>query len=157
MLGLVDKYKRKPGIKLKDVLSEFSEPYKDKGFCLDSHSFLNQYQFISSLYAMIVLPKQKYFNELPNIKIGALVPGWGLNFKNSESNYDFKEFLRRMRNSVAHGHIEFTEQLIFSFSDKKPGAKESDFSVKLTEQQIRLFTRALAYWCLKKDINLSGL
>jgi hypothetical protein len=147
-LGLVDKYRTNNEIKLSEVLEEFATPYKPAGYRIAENSFLNQHQLISSLLVYIVLPKEKFFSDCPEIKIKDLNERWGLAHLNIDSN--LKYFLRKMRNAIAHGNIEVTENLDFSFRD-------NDFDVTLNEQSIQNFCQALAYWALTKDANLTSL
>ncbi|PVZ63941.1 HEPN family nuclease [Pelagibaculum spongiae] len=157
LLGLVDSAKCKNDIKLREILDQLYAPYeKVESDYRNNHSFYNQYQFISSLYTYIVLPKESFFDSIPDdIETNSLKTQWGIN--KLQPSYKLKYFLRRLRNAVSHGEIEFTETIDFIFTDKNPRNKSDVFQVKLSVDELMNFTQALAYWCMTKDIELKEL
>lgn len=157
LLALIDSMKAQNDINLKLMLDTLYAPYeKVEPNFRNQHHFLNQYQLISSLYTYIVLPKESFLNSIPNeIESSSLKDGWGIN-KLSPS-YKLKYFLRRIRNSVSHGNIEFTESLEFTFTDINPRDRNDTFQVKLSGEELSKFVQALAYWCITKDIELNRL
>gem|GEM_PF-7127485 len=66
MLDLIDKYKNDENITLREIQTEWTSKY-----ILDAreHLFLNQYQYLTSLLAYIIIPKENLFDELPVIDI----------------------------------------------------------------------------------------
>lgn len=174
LLGIIDSAKDMEDIKLKQILNALYAPYESvEPNYRDNHRFLNQYQFISSLYTYIVLPKESFFDSIPDIKTDSLKNGWGINKlslpydskcpKSSKPKkcdspcYKLKCFLRHIRNAVSHGRIEFTEQMDFTFTDIDPKSKEITFQAQLSAKELIDFNQALAYWCITQDINLTQL
>ncbi len=157
LLVLIDSKKNTENISLKQILDLVYEPYeKIENNYRHNHSFFNQYQMISSLYTYIVLPKETFFNSIPeNTLTNSLIDAWGIN--KIIPSCELKYFIRRVRNAVSHGNIEFTEKLEFTFTDINPKNKEDKFQIKLSGEQLLKFTRALAYWCLTQDIDLKNL
>ena len=157
LLRIVDSAKGQNDIKLKQILDHLYAPYeKIEPNYRDNHSFLNQYQFISSLYTYVVLPKESFFDSIPNsIKTNSLKDGWGIN--ELSPPYELKYFLRRIRNAVSHGGVEFTEKIDFTFTDINPRDQNDIFKVQLSAKELMNFTQALAYWCITKDIELKQL
>jgi hypothetical protein len=157
VLSFIDSEKGNNEIKLKQVLDQLYAPYESiEPNYRDAHSFFNQYQLISSLYTFVVLPKESFFDSIPNdIRTNSLKVKWGLN--NLKPSYDLRDFLRHIRNSVSHGRIDFTDNLYFTFTDINPRNKNVIFNIQLSSQDLMNFTQALAYWCLTKDIDLTEL
>lgn len=148
LMQLLDYYKENQEIKLSEVLDKFVEKYK---IDLSEHHFFNQYQMISSLLVYIVYPKENYFNKIPTkLKISDLDSAWGIQ-KYSYDNMSFRDYIRHLRNAVAHGNIEFNEQLEFKFSDK------DGTEIVFDSISIENFVRALAWWSMTNDITLKGL
>ncbi len=157
LLGILDSVKNKKDIKLKQVLDQLYEPYENiETDYRDTHSFFNQYQFISSLYTYVVLPKESFFDSIPNnIKTNSLKDEWGIN--KLTPAYKLKYFIRRIRNSVAHGNIEFSKKLEFTFKDVNPKDKNDIFLVKLTDNELMNFTKALGYFCITTEKIRDGV
>jgi len=157
MLGLIDSAKNDSDISLKQLLNQFYTPYdKVEPNYSTQHIFLHHYQLISSLFTYIVLPKETFFNSIPNkIESSSLKNKWGIN-KLSPS-YKLKYFIKRMRNAISHGNIEFTKKMEFTFTDVNTKDKNDTFQVKLSDKELLDFTQALGYWCITKDIELIQL
>ena len=156
-LSLVDSIKTDKNIKLQDILNQLYKPYEkiEKNY-RTNHHFFNQYHLISSLYTYIVLPKENFFDSISDeIESSKLKSAWGLN--NLPNSYKLKYFLRRIRNAVSHGNIEFTEALKFTFTDINYRNKDDIFQVELSSEELLKFTQALSYWCLTKDLELENL
>ena len=131
MLSLVDSSKYEDDISIKQILNQLYAPYeKVEPNYRDHHSFLNQYQLISSLYTYIVLPKESFFDSIPEeIELSSLKDGWGIN--SITPSFTLKYFLRRMRNAISHGNIEFTDHLEFTFIDINSRNTNDEFQVTL--------------------------
>lgn len=156
ILGMMDKYKDKCDTKtLNDVYKEFEKDYKVD---LNQHAFFNQYQFICSLYAYIVLPKEALFKNIPkNLSINELNQNWGLTSLN-KTKMKFDYFLRRLRNAISHGNVECDENLVFHFRDEdKYNYCKDEFNIKIGFEDLRHFVQALAWWVMTNDITLNKL
>ena len=108
----------------------------------------------------IVLPKEIFFNSVDdNLETKSLNNRWGIN--ELLPSYKLKYFLRRLRNAVSHGNIEFTNTktntIYFAFTDQNPKDSNDVFSVTLSAEQLQKFCQALAYWCITKDVELKEL
>ena len=149
LLGLVDAYKGDKEITLHEVLEKFSEPYRKIGFDLEKHAFFNQHQMLTSMWAFIVLPKEGFYDELPDRSILELDAKWGLS--DSEIDVDLKYFVRKLRNSISHARFKVSEDLSFTFMDK------NNFNFQINANDLQMFVQALAYWVMTKDDELKGL
>lgn len=147
MLQLLDEAKAKPETTLGELQDKFSAMYilnpRDKDFF-----FYNQHQFLTSLLAYVCLPKETFYEQLPEIVLKDLNEGWGLN--GLLLNLSLKNFLRHIRNAISHGHVEVTNDLVFTF-------RNGSTTIVLNHISLHKFCQALAYWCLTKDINLKNL
>jgi hypothetical protein len=147
MLQLLDAEKNNPSITLGELHSRFATQYgihpAEKDF-----AFYNQNQFLTSLLAYLCMPSEKFYDELPEIPISSLPSGWGaegLVFAGS-----LKALVRHLRNSISHGHIAVTPELIFEFRNRES-------IVVFNYISLHRFCQALAYWCLTKDTALAKL
>ncbi len=144
MLGLIDKHRNNEEITLKAIQDEWSEKYLIQ-IREDNHYFLNQYQYITSLLAFIVIPKEIIFENLPNLNIANLPDTWGLT---NIGDYDLKLFIRRMRNSISHGRIIVNNQMNFTFNDVNPNNNNDYFECTFSEHNLRKFVHSFAYWIM---------
>lgn len=147
MLGLIDKYRNNDKITLKEIQNEWTSMYKLEG---NQHFFLNQYQYITSLLAFLVIPKESIFNELPDLKISKLPSKWGIINK---GDITLNQFIRRIRNSIAHGNINVSENMMFNFKDVHPRNSNDVFNCTFEEDELRNFVHAFAYWIITKQIE----
>ena len=66
---------------------------------------------INCLTALLILPKERFYNQIPNVDIKNL-NGWGLkkehvrNVPCTACGYNLKDIVRRMRNAIAHMRID---------------------------------------------------
>lgn len=70
-------------------------------------------QFINSLFGLLVLPQQEFFDKIPKTKLVDLEKdGWPI--PRVHGNYrqvsDLKALARYMRNGISHCNIRFTEK-----------------------------------------------
>lgn len=152
-LALIDANKDKPSVTLKEILDDFEKLYSDKEY-FQTFYFNNQYFMLTALWAYIVLPNESFFNNLPNGEIKDLSGKWGLGKQDSTvKSKTLKEFIRKMRNSIAHTNIEFDENLNFTFSDKPPGTLE----IKFTGEDLIKFSKAISWWAMTGDVSLKNL
>lgn len=147
LLQIIDAEKNNPNITLKEILGIFASQYAFNP-CENSFAFYNQYQLINSLYGYICIPKEKNFEDLPEVSLIDLNEKWGLKSQNQICK--LKDFVRIMRNAISHGHIEVTKDLVFSFKDREN-------HISFGHIDLSKFCQALAYWCLKRDVTLKGL
>lgn len=147
MLQLLDAEKDNPSITLGELQQRFASQFGVHPTA-ESFAFYNQHQFLTSLLAYLCMPSEKFYADLPETPISSLHSGWGVEalfFSGS-----LKSLVKHLRNSVSHGHIVVTPELMFEFSNH--GAV-----VVFNHMSLHRFCQALAYWCLTKDIVLSKL
>jgi HEPN pEK499 p136 len=147
MLQLLDAEKNNPSITLGELqqkfVSQFSVHPSNEDF-----AFYNQYQFLTSLFAYLCYPSEKFYDELPDIAISSLVSGWGT--VNLAFNGSVKNLVRHLRNSISHGHFSVSPELIFEFRNR-------EVTVIFDHVKLHKFCQALAHWCITKDISLATL
>ena len=148
-LALVDSYRGNKTVTLHEVMEIFSDPYRSVGFNPETHSFYNQQQLLTSMWAFIVLPKERFFEDLPGDKIRELNKKWGLSGLEMDVGLDF--FVRKLRNSISHARFSVSEELLFTFADN------AKFKFSIDGESLQIFVQAFAYWVLTKDIELKGL
>ena len=105
MLQLLDAEKNNPSITLGELQKRFHQMYSihpGNG----NFFFYNQHQFLTSLSAYFCLPTETYYNKLPETQIIHLNNKWGLS--DIQQTISLKQFTRRLRNAVSHGHVEIT-------------------------------------------------
>lgn len=146
MLQVLDAEKTNPSFTLGElhqrIASQFGIDPSKKDF-----AFYNQHQFLTSLLAYLCMPSEKFYDELPEVRIDALAPGWGTH--GLFFNGSLKDLVRRLRNAVSHGHVSITPELLFEFCDRNA-------IVVFNHVNLHKFCQALAYWCLTKDVSLTG-
>jgi hypothetical protein len=146
MLQLLDAEKNNPSITLGELHKRFQQMYSIHP-SNEHFFFYNQNQFLTSLLAYLCLPTETYYNKLPETQIIKLNDKWGLS--DIRQTISLKQFTRRMRNAVSHGHVEVTPELLFEFVD-------NEFKIKLNHVNLHKFCQALAYWCLTGDESLDN-
>lgn len=147
MLQILDTHKNNPSITLGELQQRFESQFKVHPARLD-FSFYNQNQFLTSLLAYLCMPSESFYQELPDLQIDLLASGWGT--KGLCFTGSLKSLVRHLRNSVSHGKVVVTPELMFEFENRSS-------VVIFNHEDIHHFCRALAYWCLTKDIGLSKL
>lgn len=146
MLGIIDQNQNGVNITLNEIQNEWSKKYLLNA---KTHSFLNQYQYITSLLAFIVIPKESFWDQIPNIKTSELPENWGLKGK---GELKLSYFIRRIRNSISHGGIEISEDLVFSFIDINPRDKSDVFECVLNQNELRSFVHAFANFIITGNV-----
>jgi hypothetical protein len=147
MLQLLDAEKDNPSITLGELQQQFASQFGIHPSTKD-FAFYNQHQFLTSLLAYLCMPSEKFYAELPEIPIALLPSGWG-----TEALYfpgSLKSLVRHLRNSVSHGYISISPELMFEFSNRGS-------VVAFNHISLHRFCQALAYWCLTKDVTLTKL
>lgn len=147
MLQILDSEKDNPSITLGELQQRFASQFGIHP-TVENFGFYNQHQFLTSLLAYLCMPSEKFYSELPETPISSLHSGWGteaLSFPGS-----LKSLVQHLRNSISHGHVAITPELMFEFSNR-------DSIVVFDHKSLHHFCQALAYWCLTKDIALSKL
>lgn len=94
------------------------------------------------------MPSEKFYEELPETQVSLLPKGWGIGAV--FFNGSLKSLVKHLRNSVSHGHVSVTAELLFEFHNRQS-------VVVFNHINLHSFCRALAYWCLTKDIALTNL
>ena len=147
MLQLLDAEKENPSITLGELQQKFASQFSinpsSKNF-----AFYNQHQFLTSLIAYLCMPSEKFYEDLPETKVDSLANGWGTNGLSFSGS--LKQLVRHLRNSISHGHLSVSPELIFEFRNHKS-------VVIFNHVSLHHFCQALAYWCLTKDISLAKL
>lgn len=152
MIGIIDHNRDKPNLKLSEIHALFEQDYKLNP---REHYFNNQYMMISSLLSYLVLPKEVYFDSIPDIRLKDLNDNWGLNdLSPPQLTFMYlRTFLRRMRNAIVHGNIEVTENLNFIFIDEdKYKSGDKPFKVSMQAENIQNFSQSLAWWIMTEEI-----
>ncbi|PIQ34257.1 MAG: hypothetical protein COS35_01870 [Zetaproteobacteria bacterium CG02_land_8_20_14_3_00_50_9] len=147
MLQILDAEKSNPSITLGELQQRFESQFKVHPANQD-FAFYNQNQFMTSLLAYLCMPSEKFYAELPETPIASLHSGWGT--KELSFSGSLKSLVRHLRNSVSHGHVAITPELMFEFCNR-------DSAVFFDHKNLHHFCQALAYWCLTKDISLKNL
>ena len=147
MLQLLDAEKENPAITLGELQQRFASQFGIDPATKD-FAFYNQHQFLTSLLAYLCMPSEKFYDELPEIPINLLAPGWG-----TEGLFiagSLKLLVRHLRNSISHGHLSVSPELMFEFRNRES-------VVNFNHLSLHHFCQALAYWCLTKDSALTKL
>lgn len=147
MLQLLDAEKRNPSITLGELQQRFANQYRidPSG---DEYFFYNQDQLLTSLSAYVCMPSETFYADLPEVPLSHLSHKWGtegLAFTGS-----LKELVRFLRNSISHGNVSVNQELLFEFKNREQ-------ILVFNHLSLSRFCQALAYWCLTKDEELSGL
>ena len=146
MLQILDAEKDNPSITLGELQKTFEMQFGIHPTAKD-FAFYSQHQFLTSLLAYLCMPSEKFYSELPETPVATLPPGWGvagLFFGDS-----LRLLVRHLRNSISHGHVSVTPELLFEFRNR-------DSVVVFNYLSLHNFCRALAYWCLTKDVDLKN-
>jgi hypothetical protein len=156
MLQILDAEKNNPSITLGELHEQFESKFKIHPAHPD-YAFYNQDQFMISLLAYLCMPKERFFNELSAIELKSLseqsTHDWGIDsVKLPPSIKSLGSLVGYLRNSVAHGHVKVTPELIFEFGNGK-----DESTVDFNSDKIHKFCRALSCWCLTKDTSLPCL
>jgi hypothetical protein len=154
MLQILDAEKNNPSI----TLGEIHELFESKYGVHPAHqdfAFYNQDQYLISLFAYLCMTKESFFKDLGKIylkgeKLMISLEDWGI--QSLPPFESLGELMRYLRNSVAHGDLKITPELIFEFGGQKKG-KPVIFNYKDLEK----FCQKLAWWCQTKDINSDGI
>ena len=108
------------------------------------------------LYLLIVFPQQKFQLKNPTLKFDTILKGWGnpeIRLWNDSDQRELLVFIRRLRNSIAHGRIQFDNSMNLIFedarfrNDKTRNKKEEivDFCVSMSLEGLKKFTEKLAH------------
>ena len=88
----------------------------------EPYSLLNQGVILTSLYGLIVYPKEIFFNNIPATPIENLKEEkWGKISieKCPQEDKNLRGIIRRIRNSLSHARFTIYENLNFTFEDGK--------------------------------------
>lgn len=137
MLKILEENKMNPNITLGQIHNIFQERFLVQPNS-DDYSFCNQYCFINNLYTYICLIRTCLLKELPVKKISKLEEEWGLN--ELDQDLFLQDFIKDIRNAIAHGRVHITPELICEFSKdgktvnyRVPAQNIQKFAAKLHE------------------------
>lgn len=119
------------------VLDEFQALERKHGYDVkNGYSIKNQAYLISSLYILVVYPKEAYSQKKKNFEFRSRR---FFNFKKGDSNINGDKFLQLIRHSISHANIEadFTTQL-FSFRNYSKN-KVCNFHVEISANELGVF------------------
>jgi len=133
-----------------------SEYYRDMTFAvpavksmLSTVGITNQGCTLMILYALLVIPKEKFFEDHP-AEIAALNAFVASNSRNTKSTYKSDsqaiDFIYHIRNAVAHARISFPSPEVIAFKDRKGknrDGKVQEFYSELTLPNFRDFVARL--------------
>jgi Zn ribbon nucleic-acid-binding protein len=111
---------------------------------------------INCLTALLILPKEKHFNKIPDDDIEKLQE-WGIKnehiikVKCHACGYKLNEIVRNMRNSVAHMTIETSSNQKNEIDCIRFENKRSKFQLEITPAALRKFVTKLARFVLNES------
>ena len=120
-------------------------------------------QLINSLLGLLVFPKENYLDQVPDKTIDELkAEGWPIPDVSAEYNQakGLKDFVRLMRNGVAHFNVEFlssqrneiTGIRIWNINRQR----EKDWEAELTLEDIEIIALRFISLLTGKDINMQN-
>ncbi len=142
LLFLVDKYRNDESITLNQILEEL---LRENGFYKAGGVFNNQFSFLSYLPALIMYPKEEFYKTFPQVQVASLESEWGLKNINDQT-LTLKDFIRHLRNAIAYGNVDVTEEFYFIFTDK-------EYEIQIEFQDLTQFIRKLNCYCIESLIN----
>ena len=77
LLQMLDAEKKNSSITLGEIHNRFKDQYLVDP-ASDEFWFYNQHQFLTSLWAYLCMPSEKFYDDLPDRDVSSLAPGWGL-------------------------------------------------------------------------------
>jgi hypothetical protein len=105
----------------------------------------NQGCALMSLYAMLVIPKELFWDQCPEERnrVDAFLRTRVLRTTTTyKKDAPTTDFLRHVRNSVAHARVSFRPSEVICFFDENPGTGEK-FSTELPLNQLGAFLHEL--------------
>lgn len=107
-------------------------------------------QLINSLIGLLVLPKEKYYNNIKDTMIDHKLLNdikKCIEINNSHKRCNLKYIVRRIRNSIAHFHIECKadkntleiDKIVFSDYDNGNNTNIPDFRISFTVELVKDF------------------
>lgn len=149
LTAFIQAVKFNPNQKIKDFFDKFHEDIKwDKKD--ERYSLLNQGIILTSLYGLIVYPKEKFFGKIPKIPIQSLnINEWGkISIYNCPHNdRNLKNMIRRIRNSLSHGRVTIDQNLNFIFVDGKDESAV-DFQINISIRDLQKFIEKFNRGCI---------
>lgn len=106
---------------------------------------------VNCLLGLLILPQQKRYNSIPDVSLdtpnewqieSTFITSWGTADKGQPAPHTLREFVRRLRNSVSHFHIEAegtqTDIERLTFSDR------NGFRATMPVTNLRSFVKKFA-------------
>ncbi len=111
------------------------------GYGIRDYQFMNPAYIVSLLYCLLVVPRQLFVegnevfwdSHVPQARISAY---FTIKAAAPESFQKSSQFLRRLRNAVAHARFEVDENLMFVFRD---GRTAVEFEVQVSADRLMAF------------------
>lgn len=85
---------------------------------------------VGILYCLIVVPNQLLGENLTPEYLHPLKPKSYFQLREREHNQSEKDFLRHLRNSIAHAHFSITPDQVFTFWDVDPKSRQENFRAR---------------------------
>jgi len=143
--------KSNPNQKIEDFFNEWHKKIKwDRKN--ERYSLINQGVILTSLYGLIVYPKEIFFNNIPKISIESLNKDeWGnISIEMCpDCDKNLQGVVKHIRNSLSHGRVTITEKDNFVFED---GRDEStlNFKIILSIENLWKFASKFCRCCVKE-------
>jgi hypothetical protein len=126
----------------------------DKDFIQRTLDILSDYKapwevtlLINCLVGLLILPKEKLFEKIPDFNIQDLTDDWGIkpehitDIRCPSCGYKLRNVIRQMRNSVAHMRVK-------AFSDGKDieilEFRDTGFAARIPVESLKVFAIKLA-------------
>ena len=122
-----------------DAIDQVSNNYG-----LSHYQFMNQAHIVSLLYCLLVIPREVFVSGNENIldqrlPSDSVVTFFDIIHDANNSKLRSSQFIRRLRNSVAHARFTIDSQMNFTFSDRSPRALDDEFIVKASVSSLMAF------------------
>ncbi len=117
-------------------------------------------QLLNSMFGMLILPKEKYWEKLSGIKNSQVKVFAKISKDKEIPNMNYQEFIKKMRNCVAHpAKMQFvqdekSEISAMKFIDRYNG---SDFNITLTMSELKKICHELCTVLTEKIAELEGM
>jgi hypothetical protein len=142
---------------------EFIEEVVARSSTDSGHQVYEVTQLINSLLGLLVFPKERYYDDLPEIPLQDLVKDGWPEIRLLVGRFEpknLKQLMRYLRNGIAHHNIEFTSQdgktisglIIWNIRNKR-----IDWKVELTLNDIRLIVYKFIELLEERIVNRQGI
>ena len=127
----------------------------EKDFIVRTKNLIENYKgdyevtlLINCCIGLLVLPKEKHLNSIPDITIKKDEETWGLSRKkiatdDREENYKLRNVIRKIRNGICHFNIKTIPDEL-GVIERLEISDRSGFNVSLTVKDLRVLTNSIA-------------